>query len=146
MKRVLILCTGNSARSQMAEALLRSLDHTLEVASAGTDPAAYVHPKAIQVMDEIGIRLDGAHPKSVDQFTGQAFDYVITVCDRAEESCPLFAGMVKHRLHLGFDDPAEATGTEEEVLTVFRRVRDEIKERFTQFYFSAIQRQTKESP
>jgi arsenate reductase len=133
-KRILILCTGNSCRSQMAEGFLKSFDPSLEVVSAGTKAASRVHPKAIQVMNEIGIDLSGNVPKTVDQFLAQPFDYVITVCDNAKESCPVFIGNVKHRLHIGFDDPADATGTEEEILSVFRRVRDEIKKDFYTFF------------
>ena len=132
--KILILCTGNSCRSQMAEAFLKSFDPHLEVHSAGTHPSAQVHPKAIAVMKEAGIDLTGAYPKSVDQFINELFDYVITVCDHAKETCPVFSGHVKHRLHIGFDDPAEARGTEEEVLSVFRRVRNEIKQEFSTFY------------
>ena len=131
---ILVLCTGNSCRSQMAEAFLKSFDAHLDVHSAGTHPAAHVHPKAIAVMKEAGIDLTGEHPKSVDQFLTRSFDYVVTVCDSAKETCPVFTGRVKHRLHIGFDDPAEAQGSEEEVLAVFRRVRDEIKQEFTKFY------------
>ena len=133
-KRVLILCTGNSCRSQMAEGFLKSFDSTLEVHSSGTQPAARVHPKAVAVMKEVGIDLTGSSPKSVNQFISQPFDYVITVCDNAKETCPVFVGPVKHRLHIGFDDPAEAVGTEEEILATFRLVRDEIRKRFAQFY------------
>lgn len=136
MTRILILCTGNSCRSQMAEGFLRLFDPALEVHSAGTSPAACVHPKAVLVMNEVGIDLSGAFPKSVDRFINEPFDYVITVCDHASETCPLFSGTVRHRLHIGFDDPAEATGTDEEVMQVFRRVRDEIRERFLVFYNS----------
>lgn len=131
--RVLILCTGNSCRSQMAEAFLKSLRPQWEVYSAGTAPGPEVHPRAIQVMKEIGIDLSGHRPKSVDQFLDQPFDYVITVCDHARETCPVFLGPVKHQVHIGFEDPAVATGTDEEVLAVFRRVRDEIREAFTRF-------------
>ncbi|NUN68550.1 MAG: arsenate reductase ArsC [Bacteroidetes bacterium] len=133
LMRILILCTGNSCRSQMAEGFLRSFDPSLEVFSAGTKAAARVHPKAVQVMAEKGIDLSGHSPKTVEQFLDQSFDYVITVCGNAKETCPVFLGAVKQRLHIGFDDPAEATGTEEEVLAVFRRVRDEIDVRFAQF-------------
>lgn len=132
--RILVLCTGNSCRSQMAEGFLKSFDPELTVYSAGTNPSAQVHPKAIQVMQEAGIDLSSAKPKKVDQFLDQAFDYVLTVCDHAKETCPVFMGAVKHRLHIGFDDPAEAQGTEAEVLAVFRRVRDEIKQQFAVFY------------
>lgn len=136
--RILILCTGNSCRSQMAEWFLRSLDPSLTVTSAGTRPAASVHPKAIAVMLEIGIAMPGAHPKSVDGFLHETFDYAITVCDDARESCPVFTGRVRHRLHIGFDDPAEIAGTEEQIMGGFRRVRDEIRERFTAFYREQI--------
>jgi len=132
-KRILVLCTGNSCRSQMAEGFLKSFDSKLEIFSAGTNPGASVSSRAIQVMKEIGIDISGGHPKSVDQFTAEPFDYVITVCDHAKETCPIFVGKVKHRLHIGFDDPAESIGTEE-VLAVFHRVRDEIKEKFFEFY------------
>ena len=136
--RVLILCTGNSCRSQIAEGFLQSFDAALEVHSAGTQPASQVNPKAIAVMREVGIDLSGNHPKLVDQFLDQPFDYVITVCDHAKETCPVFTGKVKHQLHIGFDDPAEATGTEQEILATFRRVRDEIREQFHQFYLQQI--------
>jgi len=132
--KILILCTGNSCRSQMAEGILKSFDPDLEVYSAGTNPAARVSSRAIQVMKEIGIDISQNLPKSVDEFLGGSFDYVITVCDHAKETCPLFNGTVAHRMHIGFEDPAEAAGTEEEVLAVFRRVRDEIKTEFKKFY------------
>lgn len=132
--KILVLCTGNTCRSQMAEAYLKSLDSSLEVYSAGTKPGQQVHPKAIQVMAEKGLNLNDGYPKSVDEFINTPFDYVITVCDGARESCPVFMGQVEHRLHIGFDDPAEATGTEEEILAVFRRVRDEIFRDFEKFY------------
>ncbi len=134
MQRILILCTGNSCRSQMAEGFLKSFDPTLEVHSAGTQPALRVHPVAIAVMKEVGIDLTRSFPKSVDEFIKQSFDYVITVCDNAKETCPVFVGMVKKRLHVGFDDPAEARGTDDEVLAVFRRVRDEIRQEFSTFH------------
>jgi arsenate reductase len=118
----------------MAEAFLRSLDRRLDVSSAGTAPAAVVHPKAIQVMAEIGVAMTGARPKHVDAFLSRPFDYVITVCDNARESCPFFTGEVRHRLHFGFDDPAGAAGTDPQILDEFRRVRDLIRTRFTVFY------------
>ncbi|MCX6122323.1 MAG: arsenate reductase ArsC [Ignavibacteriales bacterium] len=132
--KILILCTGNSCRSQIAEGFLKSFDPNLEVYSAGTNPAQKVHPKAIQVMKEVGIDLSSHKTKLVDQFLNDSFDYVITVCDHAKETCPVFIGKVTHRLHMGFDDPAVATGTEEEVLSVFRKVRDQIKHNFNSFY------------
>ncbi len=137
-KSVLILCTGNSCRSQMAEGFLRSFDKSLDVFSAGTKPAASVHPLAVKVMREEWIDISTHTPKSVDEFLNRAFDYVITVCDGARESCPLFVGKVEHRLHIGFEDPAEATGSKEEVLAVFRRVRNEINLQFRQFYNESL--------
>lgn len=134
MPNILILCTGNSCRSQMAEGFLKSFDSVLAVHSAGTNPSSQVHPKAIRVMKEIGIDISGGYPKNVDRFLDRAFDYVITVCDNAKETCPVFMGEVKETLHIGFDDPAEATGSEEEILSEFRRIREEIRERFQQFY------------
>jgi arsenate reductase len=125
--KILVLCTGNSCRSQMAEAFLKSFDPDLEVVSAGTDPTSVVHPKAIIAMSELGIDLSDGYPKSVDEFLSEPFDYVITVCGGAREACPTFQGDVRHNIHIGFDDPAEATGTEEEVMAEFRRIRDEIK-------------------
>lgn len=125
--RVLILCTGNSARSQMAEGLLRRDDagERFEVFSAGTRPSA-VRPEAIAVMAELGIDISGQRSKSVEEFRGQSFDYVLTVCDAARESCPVFPDAGR-RLHHSFDDPAAATGSEAERLAVFRRVRDELR-------------------
>ena len=122
----------------MAEGFLRSFDSTLEVASAGTSPARQVHPFAIKVMKEVGIDISGNRPKNVDQFISDPFDYVITVCDNARETCPVFVGKVKHRLHLGFDDPAEATGTEDEMLLEFRHIRDGIKKTFQNFYSDTL--------
>jgi len=132
--KILILCTGNSCRSQMAEAFLKSFDENLMVYSAGTNPSDQVHPLAVRVMDEISIDVSDGVPEDVEQYLDQQFDYVITVCDHARETCPVFSGEVKHQLHIGFEDPAEATGTEEEKLAVFRRVRDEIREEFRKFY------------
>ncbi len=137
-KKILILCTGNSCRSQMAEGFLKSFDKFWEVHSAGTKPSSQVHPKAIQVMNEVGIDLSQNYPKMVDQFLNDSFDYVITVCDNAKESCPIFLGKVGKQLHIGFEDPAEAEGTEEEILIVFRRIRDEIKKDFYDFYAQEI--------
>ena len=139
--RILILCTGNSCRSQMAEGFLRSLDPRLEVYSAGTNPASRVSTRAIAVMKEAGIDISTHSPKSLDQFLSLPFDYVVTVCDNAKEQCPLFSGDVKHRLHIGFDDPAEAFGTDEEVTAEFRRVRDEIRAGFKKFYTEAIEQE-----
>jgi arsenate reductase len=124
----------------MAEGFLKSFDSNLEVHSAGTGPSDKVHPIAIQVIGEVGIDLSQNYPKNVDRFLDIAFDYVITVCDNARETCPIFTGKVDNNLHIGFDDPAEATGSEEEIISVFRRVRDEIKNDFWEFYKSNIQR------
>ena len=134
--KILILCTGNSCRSQMAEGFLKSFDKNLEVYSAGTKPTSKVHPKAIKVMAEIGIDLSENKPKSVDLFLNQPFDYVITVCGGAKESCPMFTGIVKNQIHIGFEDPADATGTDEEITKEFRKIRDEIKRDFFKFYQS----------
>jgi len=133
-KRILILCTGNSCRSQMAEGFLKSFNKNLEVYSAGTKPAERANPYAIKAMNEVGIDISNGIPENVDKYLSQSFDYVITVCDNAKETCPVFMGVVKHRLHIGFDDPADAIGTEEEVMPVYRRVRDEIKRDFFEFY------------
>jgi arsenate reductase len=122
----------------MAEGLLKSFDPDIVVFSAGTHPSDRVHPRAVKVMKEIGIDLSANYPKQVDAFIEDAFDYVITVCGHAKENCPVFLGEVRHRLHIGFEDPAEATGREEEILEVFRRVRDEIKERMYAFYSENI--------
>lgn len=142
-KKILILCTGNSCRSQMAEGFLKSFDHELEVYSAGTKPAKEVNPNSIAVMKEDGIDISGNFPKDVNQFTKDAFDYVITVCDNAKEVCPVFTGKVKHRLHLGFIDPADATGTREEILNEYREVRDEIRSSFKQLYQTKIKNELK---
>lgn len=133
-KKILILCTGNSCRSQMAEGFLKFFDSELDVYSAGTNPSKQVHPKAIQVMEEVGIDISENYPKMVDQFLNDSFDYVITVCDNVKETCPVFMGKVGKQLHIGFEDPADATGTEEEIISVFRKVRDEIKNGFYKFY------------
>jgi arsenate reductase len=138
--RILILCTGNSARSQMAEGFLKSLDPNLEVYSAGTQPSVHINPVAIQAMQEIGIDISHGLPKNVSQFLKDSFDYVITVCDDADQNCPVFAGQVTYRLHIGFTDPVRATGSQAEVLAVFRKVRDQIKARFLQFYNRDVKR------
>lgn len=139
--KILILCTGNSCRSQMAEGFLKSFDSRMEVYSAGTHPSTIVNPKAIEVMKEEGIDINDGSPESVEDYIDQSFDYVITVCDDAKENCPVFTGDVKHRLHLGFDDPTLAMGTEEEKKKVFRRVRDEIKREFKTLYENSIKHQ-----
>jgi arsenate reductase len=125
--KILFLCTGNSCRSQMAEGILRaSAGDSLDVQSAGSKPAGYVHPLAIQVMKEIGIDISDHRSKHLDEFLQQKIETVITVCGNADQACPMFPGQV-NRHHWGFEDPAKAEGTDEEKLAVFRRVRDEIK-------------------
>ncbi len=141
MTKVLILCTGNSSRSQMAEAFLKSFDPRLEVHSAGTRPADRVHHAAIKVMNEVGIDINSNSTKNVDQYLADSFDYVITVCDNARETCPMFTGRVGKRLHIGFEDPANAKGNEEEILKVFRRVRDQIRKRMLEFYKRELTRE-----
>jgi arsenate reductase (thioredoxin) len=137
-RRILVLCTGNSARSQMAAGFLRSFDPQLDVYSAGTQPAARINPHAVLAMKEVGVDISAGVPKSVNQFVSQAFDYVITVCDDADKNCPNFSGKVGKRVHIGFIDPAAATGSEEHIMTVFRQVRDEIKQKFSDYYAKEI--------
>ena len=128
--RVLILCTGNSCRSHMAEGILRAAAGDLfEVHSAGSQPTGRVHPKAIAVLTEIGIDISSHTSKSMNDFLDRDIDTVITVCGNADQACPVFPGQV-HRHHWPFDDPAHATGTEDEILEQFRRVRDEIQTTF----------------
>jgi arsenate reductase (thioredoxin) len=134
--KVLILCTGNSCRSQMAHGFLQSFGRNLTVCSAGTEPATRVSLKAVQVMKEAGIDISNHKPKKVDQYLHEEWDFVITVCDHANETCPLFLGKVKHRIHMGFEDPSHAAGTDEFILKEFRRVRDEIRQKFKVFYKS----------
>ena len=130
--RVLILCTGNSARSQMAEGLLRhDGGREYEVFSAGTHPSQ-VRPEAIQVMREAGIDISGHRSKSVEEFANQHFDYVITVCDNAKESCPVFPATTK-RIHWSLEDPAAVQGSEDQRLAEFRRIRDQIRTHLSQF-------------
>ncbi|MBQ0030540.1 MAG: arsenate reductase ArsC [Bacteroidales bacterium] len=136
--RILVLCTGNRCRSQMAHGILKHIDPTLDVHSAGVKPAAEVHPLGVKVMQEIGIDISKHYPKHIDQYLGQEWNYVITVCGGAKENCPLFTGKVGKRLHIGFDDPDAFKGSEEEVLPEFRRVRDEIKAKMEHFYLTEI--------
>lgn len=132
--KILILCTGNSCRSQMAQGFLQSFDKNITVCSAGTDPASKINSKAVAVMNEVGIDISNHKPTLVDQYLDDEWDYVLTVCDNAKETCPAFYGKVKNRLHIGFEDPSEAKGTEEFICSEFRRIRDQIKEAFFQFY------------
>lgn len=131
---VLILCTGNSCRSQMAHGWLQSFDASLNVHSAGTEPATKVNQKAVGVMKQAGIDISAHYPKNVNQYINDEWDYVITVCGDANDSCPAFMGKVKHRLHIGFDDPSHVQGSPEFIDSEFIRVRDEIKTNFYQFY------------
>ncbi|MBN2519728.1 MAG: arsenate reductase ArsC [Bacteroidales bacterium] len=136
--KVLILCTGNSCRSQMAQGFLQSFDKNITVCSAGTEPAKQVNQTAVKVMKEAGVDISHHTPKMVDKYLKDEWDYVITVCDHANETCPLFKGKVKHRLHIGFDDPSHATGTDEFIWNEFRRIRDEIKKAFYILYVKQI--------
>jgi arsenate reductase len=132
--RVLILCTGNSCRSQMAQGFLQSFDNKLDVYSAGTKPAARINEKAVAVMKEAGIDISNHKPEPVEKYLGEKWDYVITVCDEANETCPVFIGKVTHRIHIGFEDPSKVTGTDEFIWSEFRRVRDDIRKRLMRFY------------
>lgn len=132
--KVLIICTGNTCRSQMAEGFLRSFDTNLEIYSAGTLAEGQVNPYAVKAMGEVGIDISGQQPESVGKYLQESFDYVVTVCDGANESCPTFLGDVWKRVHIGFEDPASARGTEEEVMPVYRKVRDQIRKEFQAFY------------
>ena len=136
--KILILCTGNSARSQMAQGFLQSFDSSLEVYSAGTEPASQVNPKAIEAMKEVGVDISDYFPKMVDQYLDDEWDYMITVCDHAKETCPSFLGKVEHRLHMGFADPAGATGPEQQILNKFREVRNQIEQEFRRLYETRI--------
>lgn len=122
---------------------MRSFDPEMEIFSAGTMPESKVNPNAVKVMNEIGIDISGHYPKSTDEFINMPFDYVITVCDNAKEICPVFTGSVKHRLHIGFKDPADAKGTPEEILKVYRKVRDEIYAAFKKLYEEEISKELK---
>jgi len=137
--KILILCTGNSARSQMAQGFLQSFDSNLEVRSAGTEPASQLNPNAIEAMKEVGVDISDHSPELVDQYLDDPWDYVITVCDHANETCPAFLGKVDHRLHMGFEDPAAATGSPEEILGKFRKIREQIEKEFKKFYETCIQ-------
>lgn len=132
--KVLILCTGNSCRSQMAHGFLQSFNPDITVCSAGTQASGKLNQKAVAVMKEAGIDISGHTSDSVEKYLNDEWDYVITVCGGANESCPAFFGKVKHRLHIGFDDPSHAEGTDEFIQSEFIRVRDEIKAGFYKFY------------
>lgn len=136
--KILILCTGNSCRSQMAHGFLQSFDPSLKVCSAGTEASGRLNPKAVEVMQEIGIDISHHTSDQVDIYLDEEWDYVITVCGGANETCPAFIGKVKHRLHIRFDDPTFAIGTDEFIQSEYIRVRDEIKQAFWNFYTEQI--------
>ena len=140
--RILILCTGNSCRSQMAHGFLESFNNNLYVRSAGTEASGKLIMKAVQAMREVGIDISHHTSDSVDLYLALEWDYVITVCGGANEACPAFLGKVKHRLHIGFDDPSHARGSEDFIWSEFIRVRDEIKEGFYKFYTEEIKAQS----
>jgi arsenate reductase (thioredoxin) len=141
--KILILCTGNSCRSQIAQGFLQSFDDKIHVFSAGTEPARDINAKAVQVMKEAGIDISHHFPKNVDLYLNESWDFVITVCGGAKENCPAFFGKVNHRLHIGFDDPSHAIGNEEFIMREFHRVRDEINERFYKLYVEQIKPEMK---
>jgi arsenate reductase (thioredoxin) len=136
--KILILCTGNSCRSQMAHGFLQSFDPRLSVFSAGTKASGKVNPKAIEVMKETGVDISHQTSDPVEMYLDEEWDYVITVCGEANETCPVFQGKVKYRLHMGFEDPSAATGTDEFIWNEFRRIRDAIKESFYNFYLESL--------
>lgn len=136
MVKILILCTGNTCRSQMAEGFLKSHDKSLEVYSGGVEPGNGVKPKAVVVMNELGIDISGGKSSDVLEFLDIDFDYVITVCGHAQETCPVFSGNVKHIIHIGFEDPVDFVGSEEDTLNKYREVRDLIIKDFTSWYDS----------
>ena len=136
--RILVLCTGNSCRSQMAHGFLQSFDSHQEVYSAGTSPAEHVHPLAISVMAEVGIDISHHVPRNGKEYLDEPWDYVITVCGGANETCPTFVGKVGKRIHIGFDDPSNVVGSKEHVISEFRRVRDDIRKAFRNFYATYV--------
>ncbi|PKO98392.1 MAG: protein tyrosine phosphatase [Bacteroidetes bacterium HGW-Bacteroidetes-8] len=138
--KILILCTGNSCRSQMAHGFLQSFDKELIVRSAGTEASGKLNPKAVAVMNEIGIDISHHTSDSVDLYLAEEWDFVITVCGGANEACPAFMGKVKTRLHIGFDDPSHVTGSDEYIWSEFRRVRDQIGEAFYKLYTEQIKK------
>jgi arsenate reductase len=139
MKKILILCTGNSCRSKMAQACLQHLDAGLYVRSAGTYPVRQTHPLAVQVMTEAGMPITDLRPHDVKDYVSEGWDYVITVCDHARETCPVFVGKVGQRIHISFPDPSLSQGPTEKRFAVFREVRDSILHSFTDFYHKHLQ-------
>ncbi|PLX08754.1 MAG: protein tyrosine phosphatase [Marinilabiliales bacterium] len=136
--KILILCTGNSCRSQMAHGFMQSFDKNLIVHSAGTDASGNLNPQAVKVMKEIGIDISHHTSDSVEKYLDEEWDYVITVCGGANETCPAFIGRVKNRLHIGFEDPSDAIGSEEFILSEFRRIRDLIRIEFHKLYINIV--------
>ncbi len=137
--KILILCTGNSCRSQMAHGFLQSFSKDITVCSAGTEASGRLNPGAVKAMAEIGIDISGHTSDWVDKYLNDEWDYVITVCGGANEACPTFIGKVKQRLHIGFDDPSDAVGTDEFIWSEYIRVRDEIKEAFHKLFVNKIE-------
>jgi arsenate reductase (thioredoxin) len=138
--KLLILCTGNSCRSQMAQGFLQSFDKRLEVFSAGTEPVTRINPTAVKVMKEAGVDISKNKPKSVDQYLNETWDYVITVCDDANETCPVFPGKVRNRLHMGFEDPSKVKGSYTEIMNSFYDVRNEIRDEFYALFESELKK------
>ena len=138
MKKILVLCTGNSCRSQMAHGFLDSFDKDLIIRSAGTEASGKLNHKAVEVMKEIGIDISKNTSDSVDKYLEEEWDYVITVCGGANEKCPAFIGKVKNRIHMGFEDPSDAVGSEEFINSEFRRIRDRIEISFKEFYLKEL--------
>jgi arsenate reductase len=138
--KILILCTGNSCRSQMAHGFLQSFDKNLTVCSAGTEATGKLNQQAVAVMKEAGVDISHHTSDAINKYLNEDWDYVITVCGAANEVCPFFPGKVKNRLHIGFDDPSHATGTEEFIWSEFRRVRDEIKQQFYDLYLNKLKK------
>ena len=136
--KILILCTGNSCRSQMAHGFMQSFDNTITVCSAGTKASGKLNEDAVNAMAEVGIDISKHTSDSVEKYLGENWDYVITVCGGANESCPIFNGNVKNRLHIGFEDPSDAVGSEEFIKSEFRRIRNEIKDKFYDLYINEI--------
>jgi arsenate reductase (thioredoxin) len=138
--KILILCTGNSCRSQMAHGFMQSFDKRLKVFSAGTEPATRVNATAVKVMQETGVDISTRIPKNVNLYLNEEWDYVITVCDDANEKCPVFPGKVRHRLHMGFEDPSKTKGSYMEIMSAFYDVRNEIRDEFYRLYESEIRK------
>lgn len=132
--KILVICTGNTCRSQMAEVIIQNIDNEFKVFSAGTKSEKIVNPYAVKAIKEIGLDISNNVPKSVNIFLNDDFDFVFTVCDGAKEICPVFTGNVKKREHIGFIDPANAVGSDDEIMAVYRKVRDEIKNEFERYF------------